>query len=118
MVGFGYRQQRALRGAAFCVFFRRLGVVAVLFELADIGARHKGLVAGADQDHDAHVRVVAQFDQRVTEPFPHVERHGVALLGIVEGDDANAVVDALQDLAVGEGFFGGFGNIQHRRDFR
>ena len=91
--------------------------MAIVLELADIRARNKGLVAGADQDHDAHVGVVAQFDQRVTEPFPHVERHGVALPGIVEGDDANAVADVLQDLAVGVGFFGGFGDVQHRGAF-
>ena len=78
--------------------------MAVFFELADVGARHEGLVAGADQDHDPHVRVLAQFIERVAEPFPHVERQGVALFPIVEGDDFDAVGDALQDLAVGMGF--------------
>ena len=100
------RQQRALRLAALRIFFRGRRIVAGLFELADIGARDESLVAGADQDHDAHVGIVAQFDQRVAEPLPHLERHGVALFGIVEGDDADAVADALQDLAVGMGFFG------------
>ena len=99
------RQQRALRGALPRIFLRGLGVVAGLLELADIRARDEGLVAGADHDHDAHLGIVAQLDQRVAEPLPHVERHGVALFGIVEGDDADAVGDALQDLAVGEGFF-------------
>jgi hypothetical protein len=48
----------------------------------------------------------------LAKPFPHAERHGVALLGIVEGDDADAIVNALQNLAVGEGFFDlAFGNI-------
>src|SRR5207248_10666713 len=40
--------------------------------------------------------LVAQLSERVTEPLPHVERHGVALLGIVEGDNADALSDALQ----------------------
>ena len=66
MIGFGIiRQQSALRGAAFGIFLRGLGVVAGLLELADIGARDERLVAGADQDHHAHLGIVAQFDQRV-----------------------------------------------------
>ena len=100
------RQQRALRLAAFGIFLRGLCVVAGLFELADVGARDERLVAGADHDHDADVGIVAQLDQRLAKPFPHLERHRVALVGIVEGDDADAVADALQDLAVGVGIFG------------
>jgi hypothetical protein len=88
--------------------------VAGLFELADIGARDEGLFAGPDQDHDPDVRVVAQPDQRVAEPFPHLQRHGVALVGIVEGDDADAIAGALLDLAVGIGNFGNFGDVEHR----
>ena len=84
----------------------------VLLELADVGAGDEGLVAGADQDHYADIAVIAQFDQRLTQPLPHVERHGVALLGVVEGDDPDAVGDALEDLAFGEG--GLDGSVQHR----
>jgi hypothetical protein len=54
----------------------------------------------------------------MTPSLPHVERHGIALLGIVEIDDADALSDALQDLAVGEGFVGSFGKVQHRGSFR
>ncbi len=79
--------------------------MTVFFELADIGTRDKGLVAGADHHHDPHVGVVAQLDQRLAEPLPHVERHGVALGRVVEGDDTDTLGHALQDLAVGEGFF-------------
>jgi hypothetical protein len=85
--------------------------VAGILELTDIRARDERLVAGADHDHDAHVRVVAQFDQCVAEPFPHVERHGVAFFRVVEGNDADAVCDALEDFAVGEGFVGALGDI-------
>ena len=109
MVGFGIvGEQRALRFAAPGIFLGGLRIVPGLLELADIGARHKRLVAGADQHHHAHIGIVAQFGQRLAQSFPHLQRHGVALLGIVEGDDADAVVDALQDLAVGIGFFGCF----------
>ena len=80
--------------------------MAGLFELADIGARDEGLVAGAGQDHHANVRIVAQLDQRLAQALPHFERHRVALVGIVECDDADAIADALQDLAVGMGCFG------------
>ena len=100
------RHQRTLRLAAFRIFFRGRRIVAGLFELADIGARDESLVAGADQDHDANVGIVAQFDQRVAQALPHFERHRVALVGIVEGDDADAIADALQDLAVGMGGLG------------
>ena len=85
--------------------------MAGLLELADIGARDECLVAGADHDHDADIGIVAQFDQRVAEPLPHLERHGVALFRIVEGDDPDAIADALQDLAVGVGFFVVFGDV-------
>ena len=39
--------------------------------------------------------ILKQFGQRMTKPLPHVERHGVALFGVIEGDDAHAVGDAL-----------------------
>ena len=91
--------------------------MAGLFELADIGARDERLVAGADHDDDADIGIVAQFGQRAAEPFPHIQRHRVALFGIVEGDDADAIVDALQDLAVGIGFFGVVGNVKHGAAF-
>src|ERR1700686_3764989 len=70
------RQQGALRGAPFGILLRRLRVMAGFLELADIGARYEGLVAGADQDYDAHIGIVAQFDERVTKALPHVEGHG------------------------------------------
>ena len=92
--------------------------MAVFLELADIGARHERLVAGAGQDHDTHIGIVAQLDQRLAQPLPHLERHGVALVWIVEGNDADPIGDALQDLAVGIGFVGGFGDVEHRWGFR
>ena len=112
------RQQGALRLALFRIFFRRCRIVADFLELADIGARDERLVAGADHDHDADVGIVAQLDQRAAEPFPHIQRHRVALGGVVEGDDADAVADALQDLAVGIRFFVVFGNVEHGCCFR
>ena len=112
------REQRTLRLAPLRIFFRGRRIVAGLFELADIGARDEGLVAGADQDHDANVGIVAQFDQRVAQALPHFERHRIALVGIVEGDDADAIADALQDLAVGMGYFGSFGDVEHRLRFQ
>jgi len=47
----------------------------------------------------------------VTHPLPHVERHRVALCRIVEGDDSDAILDPLEDLAVGIGFVGFAGGI-------
>jgi hypothetical protein len=85
--------------------------VTGFLELADVGARDERLVAGADQDHHAHLGIIAQFDQGLTEPLPHVERHGVMLFRVVESDNADALGNALQDLAVGVGFVGTFGNI-------
>ncbi len=111
-------QQRALRGAPPGILLRGFGVVSGLLELADVGARDERLVPGADQDHDTHIGMLAQFAQGEAEAFPHVERDGVALGGIVEGHDADAVGDTLQDLAVGKGSIGLVGNIWHRRDFR
>jgi hypothetical protein len=60
-----------------------------------------------------NVGIVPQFGQREAEALPHFERHRVALVGIVEGDDADAIADALQDLAVGVGCFGAFGDVEH-----
>ena len=100
------REQRALGLATPGILLGCFGIVSILFELADVGTRNERLVAGADQDHDADVGIVAQFDQRVAQALPHFERHRVALVGIVEGDDADAIVDALQDLAVGMGGLG------------
>ena len=84
-------------------------------ELTDIGAGHERLVTGTDHDHDAHIRIVAQFQQRVTEAFPHVQRHGVALGGMIERDYADALANALKDFALCKGLVGGFGNVQHRK---
>src|ERR1700757_3490257 len=50
---------------------------------------------------DAHAVVVAQLGQRRGKTLPHLQRHRVALLGIVEGDDADAVDDLPQDRSVG-----------------
>ena len=87
-------------------------------KLADIRARDECLVAGADQDHDAHLGIIAQFDQGMTEPLPHVERHGVAFFRVIESDDADAISDALLDFAIGVGFLGALGDVQHRSGFR
>ena len=87
--------------------------MAVLLELADIGTRHERLVAGAGQNHHAHLFVLAQFDERLTHALPHLDRHGVAFFGIVEGDDADPVGDALEDFAFGKGFLVFCGGIEH-----
>src|SRR5205823_11747204 len=56
--------------------------------------------------------------QGMTEPLPHVERHGVAFCRVIESDDADAVSNALQDFAIGVGFLGALGDVQHRSGFR
>src|SRR5262249_42434211 len=52
------------------------------------------------------------------ETLPHLKRHGVALLRIVEGDDADAIGGTLQNLAVRVGLFGVLGDIEHCRTSR
>lgn len=86
--------------------------MAVLLELADVGAGDERLAAGAAHDHDAHRIVVAQGRQRFAKSLPHLQRHRVALLGVVEGDHTDAVGDLREDLAVGVGRF--MGEIGHR----
>ena len=75
-----------------------------LFELADVGAGYKRLVASAGQHHNADVGAVAQGDQGLAEPVPHLQRHRIALVRMVEGDDADAISRmGRQDLAFGKG---------------
>jgi len=74
--------------------------VTGFFELADIGAGHERLVPGTDHDHHTHIEVVAQFDQRMAETFPHVQRHGVTFGGVIEGDYADPLANALHDFAL------------------
>ena len=77
-----------------------LRIGALFLELADVGARHKRLVARAFQHDHAYGLVANQLIQRDVEPQPHLIRHGVALGRVVEGDPARGAV------LVREQFFG------------
>ena len=94
--------KRAPRGAVAWKIPSKASIVAVFSNW--LIPRPDECFAGADQDHDVHLGIVAQFVRAWSQPFPYVERHGVALFGdIVEGDDADTIGDPSEDLAVGMG---------------
>jgi len=55
-------------------------------ELSDVGAADERLVAGAAQHQHADPRIVIEALTEIVEAFVHLERHGVARIGTVEGD--------------------------------
>ena len=83
------------------VFLLGVGVRTVLLELADIGARDERLVARPAEDHHADRSILGELVEDIAQSRPHLHRHGVALLGLVEGDQPDAVVLRRQHLAAG-----------------
>src|SRR5262249_2269619 len=69
-----------------------------LFELGNIGAGHEGLAAGAADHHDANVLVVLEVVEETFRRLPHVQRHRVVTLGIVEGQVTDLALLARQHL--------------------
>ncbi len=65
---------------------------ALFGEFGNVGARDEGLAAGAGDDDDADALVVARIHRGSLGGFPHVERHGVVTLRIVEGQIADAAL--------------------------
>ena len=99
-------EQRALGFAASGIFFGGFGVVAGFFELADVGARDERLVAGTDQDHDAHVayrRAVRPAPHPVPPTSPATSR--CACAGLLKVMTPTPSVTVCEDLAVGVGSF-------------
>src|SRR6185437_2570157 len=84
------------------IFGDRLRRGALLLELRDVGAGNEGLVAGAAQHDDADLGVARKMIENHRHRLPHVERHGVAPLGIVEDHPADRTV-LLGDQALARG---------------
>src|SRR5256712_4061746 len=78
--------------ADLVVVRHRLGGGALLFELRDVGAGDEGLVARAGEHHDANGLIGAELGEHRGNRFPHVKRHGVAPLGVVEDEPADGAV--------------------------
>src|SRR5439155_223304 len=55
-------------------------------ELADVGAADERLVPGPGEDHHADGRIRIELRAEVVQRLVHLEGHGVARLGPVEGD--------------------------------
>jgi hypothetical protein len=66
-----------------------------LQELADVGAGREGPVAGALQNEDAHARIDVEPHARVVER----ERHGIARVGPVEGEERDRTLALDEDVA-------------------
>ena len=71
---------------------------ALAGEFRNIGARDERLAAGAGEHDDAHLVVGGEFGESACGRLPHLERHRVVPLGIVEGDDADARLLAREQL--------------------
>src|SRR6185312_153814 len=96
------------------VFALRVGVGAILLELADIRAGYERLVAGPGEHDDADGPVLLELIQDLTQADPHFYGNGVALFRLVEGDETDAVILRRQHLSPGE--FPGRGMVrQHLR---
>src|SRR5262249_11745830 len=54
--------------------------------------RHESLAAGAGDHHHAHLVVARELLENGRGGFPHVERHRIAPLGVVEGQRAHAAL--------------------------
>src|SRR5262249_56941718 len=67
-------------------------------EVREIRARAER-AAGAGDDHDARGRVGARALDRLDELAEHRVGHRVALLGALEGDRADLVLDLVADVA-------------------
>jgi len=62
------------------------------FELRDVGARDEGLVARTREHHGANSVIGAEVAEHLWDRLPHVERYGVAPLGIVEDEPADGTI--------------------------
>ncbi len=112
VAGLGERRRRATSSAA-----------------ADAGAGHGVLdvearaepLAGAGEEHHAHVGAVVGLGEQLGEQLQHAARDGVAAVGPVQGDGGDVVGDLVEDLgpvalvrlSVSVGGGGG-GGVSHR----
>src|SRR6185437_9560645 len=86
----GKRQQLVPPDAGdLVVFALRVGVGAILLELADIRAGYERLVAGPGEHDDADGPVLLELIQDLTQADPHFHGNGVALFRLVEGDETD-----------------------------
>jgi hypothetical protein len=79
------------------------GLLALVLELRDVGARRERLAARAGDDHDADRRIGGERRHDLERGLPHLERDRVVALGVVEDHPADAAIDA------GDHFFAGHG---------
>src|SRR5262249_16224167 len=77
-------------------------------ELRDIRAGDEGLAAGAGEHHDPHLVVFGEVLEDLAGRRPHVERHGIVPLGVVEDHVADAPILARQH-------FLSLGHVVHNR---
>ena len=75
-------------------------------ELGNVGAGDERLAAGAGEHHHPHLVVGRERGQRVRGRLPHLQRHRVVALGIVEGHEADARFLAQQLWDFDPRFFG------------
>src|SRR5205807_8294004 len=84
------RLQPRLRGLGdLLVALHRLLARALVLELRDVGAGDERLVAGAGEHHHADLAVSVESLEHLRHRLPHVDRDGVAALGIVEDQPAD-----------------------------
>src|SRR5882762_507374 len=95
------RLQARLRGLGdLLVALHRFLARALVLELRDVGARDERLVAGSGEHDDPHLLIRFKFCKNGGDGLPHVDRDGVAALGIVEDQPADGAF-LLRDDALG-----------------
>jgi hypothetical protein len=87
LVAAGELRRRALR--QLFVALHRFRARALLLELRDVGARHERLVARAGEHDDPNLGIGLVLRKNLRNRFPHVDRHGVAPLRVVEDEPAH-----------------------------
>src|SRR6266480_492567 len=84
------RLQPRLRGLRdLLVALYRFLARALVLELRDVGAGDEGLVARPGEHDDPHLLIRFKFCKNGGDRLPHVDRDGVAALGIVEDQPAD-----------------------------
>ena len=104
--GVAMRMSQQARGPVALVGEAVLGGLEDL-ELADVGAGHEGLAAGAAQDEDAHGIVGIHLLADLEQPLVHGPGHGVAGLRPIEGERHDRSVSGDERVRGVQGFVRG-----------
>src|SRR6266403_383966 len=84
------RLQARLRGLRdLLIALHRFLARALALELRDVGAGDERLVAGPGEHDDPHLLIRFKFCKNGGDGLPHVDRDGVAALGVVEDQPAD-----------------------------